>query len=137
MDNVSPVDRLINMGFRKVGEWQAEGVKIRFILDVDAASIKNVLYAFVCQGTVVYIGKTVRSLRQRMSGYKNPSSSQSTNIKGNKLIIETLAKNISVLIFALPDNGLLYYGGFHINLAAGLEDSMVSALKPAWNRMGV
>jgi hypothetical protein len=40
-------------------------------------------------------------------------------------------------IFALPDNGLLHYGGFHINLAAGLEDSLISTLAPSWNRVGI
>jgi hypothetical protein len=38
-----------------------------------------------------------------------------------------------VAIYVLPDNGLLYYGGFHVNLAAGLEDSLVRELQPPWN----
>ena len=42
-----------------------------------------------------------------------------------------------VEIHALPDNGLLYYRGFHVNLAAGLEDSLVATLKPVWNMAGV
>jgi hypothetical protein len=33
----------------------------------------------------------------------------------------------------LRDNGLLHYGAFHINLAAGLEDDLIAKLKPAWN----
>ena len=33
----------------------------------------------------------------------------------------------------LPDTGLLRYGGFHINLAAGLEDSLISDISPPWN----
>ena len=36
-------------------------------------------------------------------------------------------------IFVLPDNGLLHYGLFHVNLAAGLEDSIVRELNPPWN----
>jgi hypothetical protein len=36
------------------------------------SSQKNILYAFVCDGDVKYIGKTVRALSVRMSGYKNP-----------------------------------------------------------------
>jgi hypothetical protein len=27
----------------------------------------------------------------------------------------------------------MHYGGFHINLAAGLEDSIIRELKPIWN----
>lgn len=40
-------------------------------------------------------------------------------------------------IHVLPDNGLLYYGGFHVNLAAGLEDSLVATIRPVWNKTGV
>jgi hypothetical protein len=29
--------------------------------------------------------------------------------------------------------GLLAYGGFHVNLAAGLEDSLILDLSPLWN----
>ena len=36
-------------------------------------------------------------------------------------------------ILALPDNGLLHYGQFHVSLAAGLEDSIISVIAPPWN----
>jgi hypothetical protein len=42
----------------------------------------------------------------------------------------------SVSILVLPDHGLLKYGGFHLNLAAGLEDDIVSQLKPRWKKTG-
>jgi hypothetical protein len=29
------------------------------------------------------------------------------------------------------------HAGFRVNLAAGLEDSPIDALKPAWNKAGV
>jgi len=93
----------------------------------------NVLYAFVSLDAVLYVGKTVRSLKDRMSGYRNPVATQSTNIKVNKLIKETLAEGATVEIHALPDNGLLYYGGFHVNLAAGLGRQYDHQLKPKWN----
>jgi hypothetical protein len=136
MTNLLPIERLKNMGFRQVGEWTLDSGKVQFTLD-DVASSQNVLYAFISEDTVMYIGKTVQTLKQRMNGYKNPASTQSTNIKGNNFITETLTVNKPVSIFALPDNGLLYYGGFHVNLAAGLEDSLVSSLKPSWNKAGV
>jgi hypothetical protein len=72
-----------------------------------------------------------------MYGYQNPGPTQSTNKKGNGLIKELVTSGKEVEIFALPDNGLLYYGGFHVNLAAGLEDSIVSKIKPAWNKLGI
>ena len=124
------------MGFRQVGGWTLDSGKVLFTLD-DIASSQNVLYAFISEDTVMYVGKTVQPLKQRMNGYKNPHPTQSTNIKGNKFITETLTANKPVSIYALPDNGLLYYGGFHVNLAAGLEDSLFSSLKPSWNTAGI
>ena len=136
LENLSPLERLENMGFRQVGEWSIELSKIKFTF-IDASSAKNVLYAFISHNTVMYIGKTVQTLKQRMGGYKTPAPTQSTNIKGNKLISEILLSNYPVAIYALPDNGLLFYGGFHINLAAGLEDNLIKALNPPWNRTGL
>ena len=135
-ENLSQLERLENIGFKQVGEWSVELAKIKFTF-IDTASAKNVLYAFISQNTVMYIGKTVQTLRKRMDGYKNPSQTQSTNIKGNKLISEILLSNHPVAIYALPDNGLLFYGGFHVNLAAGLEDNLIRALNPPWNRTGL
>jgi hypothetical protein len=130
-----PLQRLENIGFRLVGEWSLKGDQPKCTL-TDQAKARKVLYAFVSDGAVVYIGKTIQTLQQRMRGYQTPGPTQSTNIKGNKLICEALSANKPVKVFALPDNGLLHYGGFHVNLAAGLEDSLLAMLKPAWNKLG-
>ena len=136
IESISSLERLKNMGFRQVGEWTVDSDKIKFTLD-DAASAQNVLYAFISQETVMYIGKTVQKLKQRMNGYKNPAPTQTTNIKGNRLVSGILSLNQSVEIYALPDNGLLFYGGFHVNLAAGLEDNLIKTLNPPWNGAGL
>ncbi|MBU4273293.1 MAG: GIY-YIG nuclease family protein [Planctomycetes bacterium] len=127
--------RLIDIGFRKVGEWNLTQSGIEYSLH-DCADARNILYCFVCEQAVLYVGKTVQSLKKRMYGYQNPGPTQSTNIKGNKNICSLLADGKQVNIFALPDNGLLHFGGFHINLAAGLEDSIVKTLNPSWNKTG-
>jgi hypothetical protein len=132
----SPFRRLTDMGFRKCGEWRLEASRLVYVLTENGAA-QNVLYAFISGEVILYVGKTVRSLKERMYGYQNPGPTQSTNINGNKLIIESLAAGKLIEIYALPDHGLLYYGGFHVNLAAGLEDSLVATLKPAWNKAGI
>lgn len=68
-----------------------------------------------------------------MGGYKNPAPSQTTNVRNNARIKALLQLNAAVDILALPDNGLLHYGQFHLNLAAGLEDSLISIMSPEWN----
>ncbi|WP_309292816.1 GIY-YIG nuclease family protein [Azonexus sp.] len=133
---LEPADRLRRMGFVKCGDWLLVSEKPKCTL-TQYDSAQNVLYAFVSLDTVMYIGKTVQPLKRRMYGYENPGGTQSTNSKGNKLILEFLSKKQPVEVYALPDNGLLYYGGFHVNLAAGLEDSLVDVIKPVWNKVGV
>ena len=68
-----------------------------------------------------------------MRGYRSPSATQLTNVRNNRSVLDALGLGATVEIYVLPDNGLLYYGGFHINLAAGLEDSLIRELRPPWN----
>jgi hypothetical protein len=127
------MDRLINIGFKKAGEWILENdSSISFVLN-DFSSNKNILYAFILENEIMYIGKSTRTLRERMINYKNADKSQSTNIKIKNKILELLKKNNNVEIYAFSDNGLLKYGVFTINLAAGLEDNMIDIIKPQWN----
>lgn len=121
------------MGFYRVGEWLLKSGEMLCELRHESGS-RNILYAFVSGGKVCYIGKTVQPLRIRLYGYQRPNPSQRTNVKGNALIMELLRGSIEVEIWALPDNGLLFYGGIHVNLAAGLEDALLREIKPPWNR---
>lgn len=126
------MERLTNIGFRKVGEWKTLNDLIcPGIFDLKNSA--NILYAFISNGIVLYVGKTTQTLKKRMYGYQKPGHTQYTNIKGNKLLLELLESGESVDIYALPDDGLRHIGDFHLNLAAGLEDSIISILKPKWN----
>lgn len=126
------MNRLLNIGFEASGHWLMEGDRIEFELTRHSTQ-NNILYAFVCNGQVNYVGKTVRALQIRMSGYKNPSKNQITNINNHRRIKELLSDGVAVDIFALPDSGLLHYGQFHLNLAAALEDDIIRVIKPEWN----
>jgi len=126
------MNRLIEIGFKYAGNWRLNGDQLDCDLKNHATS-KNVLYAFVSNGDIRYIGKTTQQLKSRFSGYRNPGKTQSTNINNNANIRSLLVKEEPVDIFILPDNGLLNYGGFPINLAAGLEDSLIQHILPPWN----
>jgi hypothetical protein len=126
-------DRLLRIGFEAAGEWHITGERIRARFDRHAGQ-QNVLYAFVRNGEVMYVGQSERTLRERMRNYASPSEKgNSTNQKINRNIAELLRSRVSVEIFALPDNGLMHYGQFHLNLAAGLEKSIIRELLPPWN----
>lgn len=126
------MNRLIEIGFQCVGHWKlADGRPVCEL--TSQMNTRNVLYAFASNGEIQYIGKTIQPLRGRMASYQNPGPTQSTNIKNNGKIKALLEAGEAVDIFVLPDTGLLHYGGFHINLAAGLEDSLIAAISPPWN----
>ena len=127
--------RLVEVGFRQVGEWRLQNGKLQYLLYAEATSY-NVLYSFVTGDDTLYIGKTTIALRERMYQYQNPDPSQRTNIRVNGLLHESLTRGAAVQIYALPDDGSMQYGGFHLNLAAGLEDSLIAGLKPKWNKAG-
>lgn len=126
------MNRLLEIGFEPAGHWRNDGGKLTFELTRHATQ-KNILYAFVCDGVVMYVGKTIRTLATRMAGYKTPGKTQTTNINNNQRLLEVLTSGAAVEIMALPDNGLLHYGQFHLNLAAALEDDIIRKLDPPWN----
>ncbi len=124
--------RLLEIGFVTAGHWYLENDALKLQI-LRHSSQSNVLYAVVSDGLVMYIGKTTKTLAKRMYGYQNPSQSQRTNVRNNRLIKELIKADSVVDLLVLPDNGLLHYGMFHLNLAAGLEDSLIATIQPPWN----
>lgn len=129
------IESLTEIGFRKVGEWKLVGDKLDIEI-VEEGSSKNILYSFVSDGEPLYVGKTTQQLKKRMYGYKNPGPTQTTNIRNNSNLKEMLKSGKTVELYVLPDHGLLHFGKFHLNLAAGLEDNIVKTIGPKWNLAG-
>ena len=128
------LQRLEDIGFRKCGCWSlVASDKIKVLLTEHAQSA-NALCAFVSGDEVLYVGKTTQQLQKRLYGYQNPKTTQTTNVRGNKAIVNALKDKKPIDVLVLPDNGLLKFGGFHLNLAAGLEDSLINDLRPVWNK---
>ncbi len=128
----SQVQRLLEIGFERVGGWVLLGERLACELTSHHGA-SNVLYVFVVDGEIAYVGKTFGRLKMRMRGYEFPEASQSTNVKNNRLIREAISSGSSVEIVALADKEILSYGGFHLNLASGLEQSIINAFRPRWN----
>jgi hypothetical protein len=134
-------DTLLNLGFRDIAAWVAsrDSGGIDYCMDGPNAPVRlllgevNSLYAFVHGDRVMYIGKTARTLRERFAGYRNPHKQQRTNLRCNVNIREMLERNevLRILVFNPISN--LRYGDFDINLAAGLEDSLIAEFSPPWN----
>jgi len=124
--------RLYEIGFQRAGRWLLKGDDLALEL-LSLMDRQNVLYAFVSGKTVKYVGKTTQTLQRRMFGYQKPNQDQRTNWRNRLSIVDLLKRGEPVEILALADTGLLRYGSFHLNLAAGLEDSIIGTLKPEWN----
>ena len=130
------MERLLRIGFERAGSWVTDGDSINYLLEQHQEK-NNLIYVFTVDGDVKYIGKTTKMLFQRLYFYKNPGAGQTTNERVNGNIGSALSQDKSVEIFVLVDNGLLSFGGYHINLAAGIEDSLISGIQPQWNFRGV
>ncbi|MEX3983921.1 GIY-YIG nuclease family protein [Paraburkholderia sp. EG287A] len=129
------MNRLLDIGFQVAGNWRLEGGRARIDIHKHGTQ-NNVLYAFVRDGLeVMYVGTSTMTLRARMAGYASPGSAKRTNLRVNQLIQALLAEGSVVELYVLPDNGLMHYGPFHLNLAAGLEGSIIRTLGPEWNVM--
>ncbi len=126
------MNRLLEIGFQYAGNWSLNDEQISYTIKHHEHD-KNVLYAFVCNGEVMYIGKTTQRLTKRLSGYQKPSNTQTTNQKNNANILSLLNNGEPVDIFVFVSNGLLKYGDYPINLAAGLEDILIDRINPHWN----
>lgn len=125
--------RLREIGFKYIGSW-IKKEKNQLLYELTYASdVNNVLYAFVSDEELLYLGKTTQNLSNRFKGYIMPGISQTTNIRNNYELIKLLNLNKIIEIWLFEDRGLMSYGGFQVNLAAGLEDSLIRELKPKWN----
>jgi hypothetical protein len=126
------MQRLYEIGFRHAGRWELRDGQLALEL-LDLTDHQNVLYAFVSGTSVKYVGKTTQTLQRRMLGYLRPNQDQRTNWRNRIAIVDVLKRGKPIEILALADPGLFRYGSFHLNLAAGLEDSIIQVVKPEWN----
>jgi len=136
MSESESIGKLTRIGFEAVGEWFLEGGVLRYRLS-KYGEARKILYAFVSNGRVLYVGKSVRALAQRLNGYMKPGRTQSTNIKNHQHIQDVLrqGKEVKIFVFA-PAEDEIVYRGVPLNLAAGLEDSLIAELQPLWNDTG-
>ena len=157
MTNNLTVEDLKKIGFIKIGEWKAlealknpnkKAFEDRKPIDLeweDESSIKalpkKILYAFVYGEKIKYIGKTTKGVKDRLRWYVDPSiEGHSTNKNINIKIYELVQpfgsnKNMDIWVFA-PNPDKQKYEGFNLDLAAGLEGSLIEKIGlDGWNKI--
>lgn len=131
-------DALRRIGFRDVASWQFDTGGNLMFCDLGEPGFDSwrgwvpALYAH-CEGqTVCYIGKSTRSLSARMDDYRR-GLGDNTNNRIHTSILATLGAGRTVHILGFCPAHSLEWGGFKINLAAGLEDVLINHFQPVWN----
>jgi hypothetical protein len=126
------VEWLKDFGFVKAGEFIIS--KSSLANNLTTLSDKtHVLYAFVVKDQIFYIGKTIQKFRNRLNGYRNPGNRQRTNIRINRNLQALLQIEPCVEIFVFVDDFKLTFKNIPINLASGLENSLIDYIQPPWN----
>lgn len=139
-DQINSCLKLVSIGFENAARWEldAEG-EIKHVGDNQGSwdnlvtIFPQALYAFCVDGSVMYVGKTVSTLRVRFRGYRFPGETTLTNRHCNEKIKESLAAGRAVRILVFPNRIPLMWGVYPINMAAGLEDALIDDLQPDWN----
>jgi hypothetical protein len=141
-NNENNVETLMNLGFQELSTWQHLEENLTYSPQNIASSmrplldVKSALYAFIQDGQVKYIGKTANSIRKRFFGYCNPGKTKATNRRCFDQIKTGLSQAIPTQILIFAPIAHLQYQQFSIDLAAGLENSLISYINPPWNGGG-
>ena len=125
-------------GFRPAGTWRLKSTVGSGIgYELVACAAVRVLYAFVIDNRAMYVGvceKDTTTLKARMGRYQ-AMQGNSTNRRVASLIRECLEKGNSVGILAIqPSDEGPRYRSLTIDLVKGLENPLIRALNPPWNR---
>jgi len=126
---------LLAIGFKHIGRWELLRESIDASL-TEMSTASPALYAFVADGNIKYVGKTSRSLGQRLYGYAKGGSTQRTNIRVRALILKSLKQGQQVQIYGFADHNPQKVGRFLLDKSAGLEDDIIKQLNPSWNGRG-
>lgn len=127
---------LLRIGMEDAAQWVPDGKKLRHEGNSRAnwrrlTAFPNSLYAFVCEGEVLYIGKTTQSLHKRFAGYCDPGTGHELEVPSGHQKTDRRGQGSKDLRPAADHSP--EWGGYPVNLSAGLEDALVKAFQPAWN----
>ena len=128
-------EQLIDLNFTNIGYWKTDGKKLNHeVLEnmTNELDVENSLYVFFDKekDRILYVGKTTRTLRKRFKGYIRGDGISTNNKVHNNLLKQ---KSGNVLILSLNNESHFQWGKYNLNLAAGLEDSMIEIENPLWN----
>jgi len=124
---------LTEVGFEHIGHWYIDGGSLGVHIS-RLGHRAQALYAFTIHDQVVFIRKSVESLAKHLNAYTRSNSGQSVAGKVRALILNALREGQAVEIWAFVDGDPCYYRGIRVSVPAGIEDTLISRVRPTWNR---
>lgn len=140
MESANPLRKtLLFIGMEDCAAWGEVSGDLRIDTTKSArwrwlTARRGVLYAFCSGEKTLFIGKTIGTLSKRLADIKAARGSTFTR-KMHEAIRQLSSSGKEVRILVLANDVPLSWGGFSLDLAAGIEKSLVSFFLPPWNKM--
>ena len=126
---------LIGIGLEEAAFWKMAGRGLKTVGDKAArwrwlTARPGALYALCSGDKVLHIGRSATTLSKRFAALGDAA-----NASLHQAIRKILATGKEVRILVLTDHPTISWGPFAIDLAAGLEESLIKAFRPPWNQL--
>ena len=125
---------LIGIGLEDAASWKLTTGGLKTVGDKAArwrwlTARPGALYAFCSGDKVLYIGRSTTTLSKRFGALGDAADAPL-----HQAIRKLLVAGKEVRILVLANQPTISWGPFPIDLAAGLEESLSKAFRPAWNK---
>ena len=129
--------QLLAGGFTRAGVWRHDETSgsIRFEGEKPLPREPGV-YAYAVGGLVRYVGSAQRGLRQRLRHYEIAKTLRTAH-RIRTEILALLAAGHEVEVFTMVPPRMKFDGGLPFDSVVGLEEGLIRAWRPAWNRRGL
>jgi excinuclease UvrABC nuclease subunit len=121
-------NELIAGGFQLYGAFHMTDSKLRIATKLPS---KPGVYIFLVNEEVMYVGSTIVNVHGRMNCYLR--SDRSWNVVDGIFNAINSGKKVELLINTQPTTTL---NGLPLNVVVGLEQGLIDALSPKWNKRG-
>ena len=136
-----------DFGFIKAGSWIKSENKstkhllpiqgINFLVSKDILEVKNVVYSFIVDKSILYIGETTVGMKSRFSGYRYGNTLESDTDNRIKIAItdHLLAGREVDIWYCKPISKFIMPNGDYLEIPASkpIEEHLIEIYKPDLN----
>ncbi|MFB9871247.1 GIY-YIG nuclease family protein, partial [Acetobacter farinalis] len=123
-------------GFLRIGGWEAGQNGAIIFQGCGVVPREAGVYAYAVGHEVLYIGSAQRGVRRRLRHYESAKGLRTAS-RIRQALLQKLNHVPCVDIYVIvPEETLTLKGVLPIDPVSGLEDGLIRALQPTWNRCG-